>query len=654
MIRTVVIFVSIIVMAVQSYVAPYQSTFTSLPTATAVTALPAPTNPPAATPDAAHLTTEAAVRDTVVPHADTLALTSRLKLNGQPVPATSNQTAPDRKVGSREQFWMSDITARRFYTITAQLVAKSDHAYMYVATGYHVNVADLQRSLQTFESKIYPTDHKYFGSEWTPGVDNDPRITILNAPISGAGGYFSEADEFLPPVNPYSNMREIIYIATPPGNDNYDGTLAHEFQHMIEFHENPAQGVWLNEGASELAMWLNGYSVGGTDSYFLLNPDTQLDAWGSDPNLSIAHYGAAYLFLRYLTHLYGPDFIHEIVQSRQAGVQSIETALKQHGEQRDFNSVFKDWVVANWLNNQFSNDPHYGYGDNGLINVQRKITIDTYPTSRQDNAHQYAARYYELSGDGSNVTIAFSGTNTVKVIGNQPHSGSHEWWSNRDDAVDSTLTHDFDFTRVSGPLSLNYAAWYDIEKGFDYAYVAASNDGGKTWQTLPATHTSDYNPYGNSYGNGYTGVSGSNSTDASKAQWLNESVDLGAYAGKQIKLRFEMITDGAYNAQGLAIDDISIPAIGYSDNAEQGDGGWQAAGWLRIDNTMPQRYFVQVAEVMAAGSYKVVDLPVGADGSGSLTIPHLGTDVQSATLIVAPYAPKTTQQASYTLDFSTK
>ncbi len=651
MIRTVVIFVSMILMAVQSYVAPYPSNFSPLPTATTVTA--SPTSVPAA----ASLTTEAAVRDTAIPFADTRALTSRLKLHGQPVPAAVSQPAPDRAVGIREQFWMSDITAHRNYTITAQLVAKSAHAYMYVANGYHASTADLQTSLQTFENKTYPTNHKYFGSEWSPGVDNDPRITILNTPISGAGGYFSEADEFLPQVNPYSNMREMIYIATPPGNAYYDGTIAHEFQHMIEFNENPAQGVWLNEGSSELAMWLNGYAVGGTDSYFLLNPDTQLNAWGNDPNQSISHYGAAYLFLRYLSRLYGPDFIHEIVNSRQSGIASIEAALKQHSQSGNFNSLFKDWVVANWMNSQYSSDPRYGYGDSGLISVQRKTAVASYPSHLQTSANQYAAHYYELSGMGSDVTIAFSGTNTVKVIGNQPPGGSYEWWSNREDSMDSTLTHNFDFSNVSGPISLKYNAWYDIETGFDYAYVDASSDGGATWQTLTATHTSNYNPYGNSYGNGYTGISGSNagnSSNATTAQWLNESVDLSIYAGKQIKLRFEMITDGAYNAQGLAINNISIPAIGYSNDAAQGDGGWQAAGWLRIDNLMPQRYYVQVVEMMADSSYKVVDMPIGADGKGSLTIPHLGSDVQSAALIVAPYAPKTTEQASYSLDFSAK
>ncbi len=654
MIRTIVFFISMMMMVVQSYLSPFASspmlpTPTSSPVASASPSpVPIPTPPPT-TDLTANADTATRVRDTVVPHADTIDLTRRLRLNGQDIPATSALTITDRAVGSKDVFWMSDALGHRYYTVTASLAAKSDHAYMYVAAGYKASGADLQAALQTFEDKIYPTNHRYFGSEWTPGVDHDPHITILNADISGAAGYFSPADEFPTAVNRYSNMREIIYISIPPSNELYPATIAHEFQHMIEFHENPNQSVWLNEGASELAMWLNGYSVGGTDSSFTFNPDTQLNSWGSDPNLSISHYGAAYLFLRYLDHLYGAGFIRNIVASRQTGPASVNYALRQQGVGGDFDSLFKDWVVTNWLGKRVNNDPRYSYGDASPPSVQRKVTISSYPTTHTDTVHQYAADYYELSGDGHDLTINFSGDSSVKVIGNQPHSGRYEWWSNRDDAADSTLTRDFDLSAVSGAVTFSFAAWYDLERGFDYAYVEASSDGGNTWQALPATDTSDYNPNGNSYGPAYTGVSGGGS-DPTAAMWVNEQVDLSAYAGQQIKLRFEQITDGAYNAQGLALDDFSIPQLGYHDDTEGGDGGWQAAGFLRLDNTMPQRYFVQAVEMMADNSYKVVDLPVDASGKGSLTIPALGGTVQSAALIVATYAPKTTQAAHYTLD----
>ena len=60
-------------------------------------------------------------------------------------------------------------------------------------------------------------------------------------------------------------------------------------------------------------------------------------------------------------------------------------------------------------------------------------------------------------------------------------------------------------------------------------------------------------------------------------------------------MRFEYITDEGYNAPGLAIDDLRVPEIGYSDNAET-DNGWNAQGFVRIGNAMPERWYVALIE----------------------------------------------------------
>ena len=49
-------------------------------------------------------------------------------------------------------------------------------------------------------------------------------------------------------------------------------------------------------------------------------------------------------------------------------------------------------------------------------------------------------------------------------------------------------------------------------------------------------------------------------------------MDLTPYAGKEILVRFEMITDDAVNMPGLLIDKIAIPEIGYTDNVEERRG----------------------------------------------------------------------------------
>ncbi|MGH2501970.1 MAG: hypothetical protein ACRDID_05555, partial [Ktedonobacterales bacterium] len=71
-------------------------------------------------------------------------------------------------------------------------------------------------------------------------------------------------------------------------------------------------------------------------------------------------------------------------------------------------------------------------------------------------------------------------------------------------------------------------------------------------------------------------------------------MDLTAYSGKKILLRFETVTDDAVHLAGFALDSLSIPAINFSDDASSGDG-WTANGWVRSNNILPQSWIVQVA-----------------------------------------------------------
>ncbi|MCB0240386.1 MAG: hypothetical protein KDH08_17465, partial [Anaerolineae bacterium] len=119
-----------------------------------------------------------------------------------------------------------------------------------------------------FAEATYPTDRNFFGSEWSPGVDNDPRLHILHSEQLGdsIAGYFSGADEVSNKAQPFSNEREMFYINidnTKPDTDFYNGVLAHEFQHMIHWYQDKNETSWVNEGMSELASELNGYDRGG-------------------------------------------------------------------------------------------------------------------------------------------------------------------------------------------------------------------------------------------------------------------------------------------------------------------------------------------------------------------------------------------------------
>jgi immune inhibitor A len=400
-------------------------------------------------------------------------------------------------------------------------------------------------------------------------------------------------------------------------------------------------------------MYVNGYDPGGADVAFTLNPDTQLNAW-DDAGKTTAHYGASYMFLRYLMDKFGGEsFLGRVMLQPGLGSTGLDAAIKASGSASGFDGAFKDWVVANVLNDKQLAGGRYSYAEGGRVKPGRSVR--TYPATRGDTVRQYAADYISLGGKVGKATIAFKGDSTARVIAADPHSGQAFWYSNRRDSGDATLSREFDLTGVS-KATLTFWAWYNIESMFDFGYVQASSDGGKTWTPLKGRYTTNENPNGTSYGAGWTGVSSGKADGArgtGTAKWVEESVDLSPYAGSKVLVRFEYITDEGYNKPGLAIDDIRVPEIGYGDDAES-DNGWSAAGFIRIGSRIPQKWFVALVE-KGTGN-RVREMVVSADGTGTLDLNGIGssTATREGILVISPLAPKTTEPANYTVTIRAK
>jgi hypothetical protein len=647
---------------------PAQRTPTALPGRTVTRPAASPTGATAATatPEAAAANpadrTESLLNTTLIPGRDLYDLTRRLRLKTtEPLTATVRATPLNRKVGDEDVFNVADILNKSYYTVTATVKVVTTHAYWYVDNAYDVNMNAVRKSAKIWEDKIYPTDRKYFGSERSPGIDGDVHITILLSDIAGVGGYFSSSDSYSKVVNPYSNEREMIYIASPPettvGSGNYfEGVLAHEFQHMIHASVSPNRDVWLDEGCSDVAMSLNNYDVGGADYAYLLDPDTQLNAWAATPDESIAHYGASYLFLRYMMQRFGgADFVKALLASPGSGVEAFDGALQKLGAKQNFQSAFTDWLVANMVNDPKVGDGRYAYdalkslyGARARIDDDAITHVSRYPYTVSADVHQHAGDYISLDSGQGDTVVNFNGSRAVKVLDTDAHSGQTFWYSNRRDAANMTLTRSFDLTGLS-KATLDYWTWFDIEGDFDYGYAEVSTDDGQSWDTLKGQYTTDTNPNGANYGHGYTGPSGHDPKSDAAPLWVHEQLDLSRYAGKPIQVRFDYVTDEGFNEPGWAIDDISIPELNYHSDAESDDGGWQAAGFVRIANVLPQHWYVAAIEYKKGGGVTVVPLPVDADGQGQLTIAGLGKTLSKAVLVVSGLAPTTTETASYLL-----
>ena len=312
------------------------------------------------------------------------------------------------------------------------------------------------------------------------------------------------------------------------------------------------------------------------------------------------------------------------------GIDGINAYLADAGYVETFDEIFGDWTVANFLD---QNGGKYGYPVDDF-EPPRPRRIREYETL-ESSLPQYAAEYFEVDISRGNVSIEFEGEPYTPLLAiNDPEVSC--WWSNRGDSISSTLTRSLDLSGVD-QATLTYRIWFGIEEDWDYGYLQVSTDEGKTWDIIEAPSTSPANPVGNSFGPGYTGFSG---------RWLEESVDLNAYAGQRVLLRFHYVTDAALNGIGMCVDDVSVPQIGFHDDGRQGANGWDAQGFALTDNRVPQSFAVYAIEI--GGETKVTKVHLDDTNQGSLTVSRL-EDLDELVIVVAAMAPAAIERAHYRL-----
>jgi hypothetical protein len=404
---------------------------------------------------------------------------------------------------------------------------------------------------------------------------------------------------------------------------------------MIHWANDRNEETWFNEGCSELAAYLNGHDPGGFDWLFVNDPDVQLTTWPEGQSAA-AHYGGSYLFVTYFLGRFGNDVLKRVIMDPDNGIGGFNNVLVDYG--LTFEEVFGDWIVANYMDNAIQiaagTHPEFTYPDHVIGPVAFDVTHDTYPVQRKSEVHQYGADYIKIEGD-RDLVFEFSGDVQAQLVPVEAHSGRYAWWSNRGDDSDATLTKAFDL-RARDQATLSAWMWFDIERDWDYAYVSVSIDGGETWDLLVGPSSTESNPNGNSFGPAYTGQSGG---------WIEERFDLTPYVGHEVLVRFEYVTDDAVNRVGWLIDDVHIPELAYEIDFEAGPGEWQARGFVYSDNLVSQRYQVQL--ITLGRALDVVSMPLDQEQRGTLEIRGLGTEFDSAVLVISAMAPVTTERAQY-------
>jgi hypothetical protein len=550
------------------------------------------------------------------PTRDLRDLAVRLNPDLDAVPLTVPGPPPAWRLGDQERFWVRNTSTNRAVEITATLAYSTPVAYVWVETGQSFDLDAIMESIDRFSAVTYPNVVSTFGSEWRPGVDNDDRLHILYNTQMGSGvvGYFSGSDEYTRLASPFSNQKEMFYInlalfrGTLDRARNlyfHDTTLAHEFQHMIHWHMDRGEDLWVNEGLSEYAPEVAEFAPDTAGvGLFAAAPDLQLTTWGTSNANNLPHYASAYLFMAYLAQRFGPEAIAELVAAPANGMHGVNAALTAVQAPIDAEQLFADWVVANYADQPtaLGEDGRYGYSD---LPVPKFAPVSVHESTafapQRADVFNFATDYIELAGKSDvPLTLVFTGTAATRLAAADLSAG-RAWWGNRADDSEARLTQRYDLRGLAAgtPLTLTAAMWWDIEHDYDYGYVLASRDG-EHWEFLRGQYTATDNPSGNALGPGYTGISrrdragssdsdsgndlgsdsgsdsGSNASSGSGGeagndpgdsassepagvpQWVDERFDLTPYAGGELWLQFSYVTDDAVNLAGWLVDDIQV------------------------------------------------------------------------------------------------
>lgn len=178
-----------------------------------------------------------------------------------------------------------------------------------------------------------------------------------------------------------------------------------------------------------------------------------------------------------------------------------------------------------------------------------------------------------------------------------PHTGSWYVYSGRTDMSYKRLSRTVDLTSASSG-KLTFFVSRDAEQDWDYMFVEAHEVGKDDWTTLPDALGHTGTATGDSCASGWrelhphldhyqaadcapTGSTGSwNAATGPSGGWQEWSIDLSAYAGKQVEVSITYASDWATQGLGVFLDDVAVFVDGTQigeTSFESGLDGWTVA-----------------------------------------------------------------------------
>jgi hypothetical protein len=488
-----------------------------------------------------------------------------------------------------------------------------------------------------------------------------------------------------PPHEPTSNL----CTSAPARPFLYEGTFAHEYQHLLEYYEDVDETNWINEGLSDWAQTLTGYvdpatpiTEIGYDSHIQCmlgwlgvatdanplpregGPENSLTLWGDQDadheSEILCDYGAAYSLMELLHGRYGTDFMTFLHRDDANGLESLDRALREFGARTTARQVLHDWAAALAVDG-VANGGRYAIPTmDAVINWDTPETYDTpgappngsdYVRLRDASGRYLSARQLRsLSFDGASALPSRPVEWTVDSA--PPGRGTNSaLYSGSGDGFDRSIVR-----RVTVPAgtgaTLVFDTLWNTEDQWDYAFVQVSTDGGETYESVSCPGmNSDADPGAipTVHENlpGYSGSSGG---------WVTERCSLAAYAGQNVLLAFRYVTDSFATEPGWWIDNVRVGGALVSDGSSL--AGWQTMTQVNpvdvegftvqlVSYEQARERFVRVTQLHLDGDFDATATTRGRQNLRSLV--HPNADVVAAIVMYDEPTELISQYAPYTL-----
>ena len=317
-----------------------------------------------------------------------------------------------------------------------------------------------------------------------------------------------------------------------------------------------------------------------------------------------------------------------------AGTESnYKFKIKNNGDEMAHNLVIRDTLDDRLVVNITPGDCDWSIDGNVVsFTIDSLASFDSFVCELPVTIENYGFSAVSFTdqvefSDKNWVLGKASGNGTFVKSSERKYSGDSAWFSqNLGFKSDRFLEGSFKLSNSEPALSFRH--FYNTEKEYDGAVVEI--DTGAGWTDLE----NDFilNGYNSRIGDNNSSAIANRSCFTGRSDgFLLSMVDLGHYAGMDVKIRFRFVSDGATGAEGWYIDDItvydslkvltnrvSLAAENYSSSSSEVVGILLGSPTTSIDGRMTSGMNNLNIYPNPAGTYIIVQNTIGSETSVQL------------------------------------